>query len=462
MMTQKVDFYSRVNSAQTGAKSSGQNYITFGDVLNQNATTSNKNANMIKPKENTVRKSEDTQKKDSLFPSKRACDLKSKDIVSDENNTVEENGSTKEIPTEKMEEAMMQMQNIIVDNVTKTLNISEEELNTALNELNLSIMDLMDPANAAKLLMKINDISEPMQLLTDETLMSQLHALNNSLENLNLPNETGITKEEVIKYYDQMPPNETLKTLQTFEIHGNEVMDKVNPQDKQNLDVKENEKTLDDISITVEKESTSENVQKDGTNTDLSKDSRNARQDSKQDKAAPMETFVQNLAVKGQNSELTVEAAAQKVETMRSIVEQVVKQIKVEIKPGAASMELQLNPENLGKINLVVASRDGQLTATITTQNEMAKEALQGQLQILRESLESQGLKVDAVEVTVSEFAFHSNEGNHASEDEKPSKNQRRKIDLSSFDETAESSSEEDILAAKILKDNGGSVDYTA
>ena len=80
-------------------------------------------------------------------------------------------------------------------------------------------------------------------------------------------------------------------------------------------------------------------------------------------KQTPAETFVQNLVVKGQTQTMNVEAAAQRIETMRNIVEQVVEQIKVSIKPEATSMELQLNPENLGKINLSVASKDGQLNS---------------------------------------------------------------------------------------------------
>ncbi|MEG1992901.1 MAG: flagellar hook-length control protein FliK, partial [Acetivibrio sp.] len=152
------------------------------------------------------------------------------------------------------------------------------------------------------------------------------------------------------------------------------------------------------------------------------------------------------------------------VKVMRNIVEQVVEQIKVSIKPDTTSMEIQLNPENLGKINLSVASKDGHLTATITTQNEIAKEALESQMHILKENLNNQGLKIEAVEVNVSNFAFNSNRDNNPmSKEQGKSKNQnRRKIDLENFDEGALDVTEEEVLAAKVLKQNGGNVDYSA
>jgi flagellar hook-length control protein FliK len=72
---------------------------------------------------------------------------------------------------------------------------------------------------------------------------------------------------------------------------------------------------------------------------------------------------------------------------MKEIVNQIVDKIKVVIKPEATSMEIQLNPENLGKVNLSVISKNGQLTAHFTTESQAAKEALESQMQTLKETL---------------------------------------------------------------------------
>ena len=43
-------------------------------------------------------------------------------------------------------------------------------------------------------------------------------------------------------------------------------------------------------------------------------------------------------------------------------------------------MEIQLNPENLGKINLTVVAKDGMITAQLTAQNEAVKNAIENQI----------------------------------------------------------------------------------
>ena len=43
-------------------------------------------------------------------------------------------------------------------------------------------------------------------------------------------------------------------------------------------------------------------------------------------------------------------------------------------------MEMQLNPEHLGKIYLNISEREGVIRAQITAQNEAVKEALETQL----------------------------------------------------------------------------------
>ena len=69
-------------------------------------------------------------------------------------------------------------------------------------------------------------------------------------------------------------------------------------------------------------------------------------------------------------------------------------------------MELQLQPENLGKLNLVIASRDGIITAQFMAENDVVKSAIENQIVMLKDNFEQQGLKVEAVEVMVQTHGF--------------------------------------------------------
>ena len=147
------------------------------------------------------------------------------------------------------------------------------------------------------------------------------------------------------------------------------------------------------------------------------------------------------------------------------VVRQVVDAVKVIQKESLQSIEVQLNPENLGKLHITVSARNGVLTAEIATQNEQVKRAVESQMSMLKENLESQGIKVDAVEITVQSHAFEGGQnlqGNN-SQQEKAGKEGKRHLDLSSLDELSDDELSEDEVAAKnaVMNENS-SVEYTA
>jgi flagellar hook-length control protein FliK len=145
---------------------------------------------------------------------------------------------------------------------------------------------------------------------------------------------------------------------------------------------------------------------------------------------------------------------------MRNIVEQVVRQVRIRVLPETTSMELSLNPDSLGKVNLHVSSTGGVATATMVVENQMAKEALESQMITLKESFEEQGLKVDAVEVTVSEFGL-KRDRDDAPQEQQQQKNGRRfreNVGLDSLDDTGETTVE----TVEARRNIDSVVDYTA
>ena len=128
-----------------------------------------------------------------------------------------------------------------------------------------------------------------------------------------------------------------------------------------------------------------------------------------------------------------------------------------------------MNPENLGKLYLNISEREGVIRAQITVQNAAVKEALEVQLVELRQSLNQQGIKVDAIEVTVGAHEFEQNLEENAREEEQmqqqmqeSKKGTRRSLNLNELDGLSGLMSEEEQLAAQIMKDNGNQVDLTA
>ena len=96
---------------------------------------------------------------------------------------------------------------------------------------------------------------------------------------------------------------------------------------------------------------------------------------------------------------------------MREIVNQIIDKIKVNINKDSTTMKLNLNPEHLGKVELAVTSKAGVMTAEFVVENKTAKEAIEKGLPALIEKFEEQGLKVEAVEVNISDYDFTRQQG---------------------------------------------------
>lgn len=174
---------------------------------------------------------------------------------------------------------------------------------------------------------------------------------------------------------------------------------------------------------------------------------------------SPILSFVDRLSESFEAVRREDSVAARPV-TMEYIVEQVVNHVRIRVLPQTTSMELQLNPASLGRVNLNVTAQNGTATATLTVQNQVAKEALESQLTVLRENLENQGLKVDAVEVNVSEFGFkHPEDSNSNQPRQNRKSSQSRRFRFDSVEEAEER--EADATMAD-RRDGSSVVDYTA
>ena len=155
------------------------------------------------------------------------------------------------------------------------------------------------------------------------------------------------------------------------------------------------------------------------------------------------------------------EAAASASRTMTHIVEQVVTQVRIRVLPETTSMELQLNPASLGRVQLHVSSANGVATARLVVENQMVKEALESQMISLKESFDEQGLKVEAVEVTVSEFSLKKENGQEQGQPGKRSGGRRFRTDSELGTDTEDDSAETG-MTETARRDVNSVVDYTA
>lgn len=147
------------------------------------------------------------------------------------------------------------------------------------------------------------------------------------------------------------------------------------------------------------------------------------------------------------------------------IIEQIVRQIRVSVTDTTSTMEMQLNPERLGKVLLTISAKEGMMTANFTVQTEEARLALESQMYQLRDTLEQKEIKVEAVSISVSDFSFAQGGGNDAdSKNLEQGDGKSRRFQFEDSEEEAQEASDKEAerVRKSVMRDHGGSVDFTA
>lgn len=373
--------------------------------------------------------------------------------------------------------------NEITNEVRDILGVDDETLANAMTALGFSALDLLDTSNLAKLVLTINGSSEFTDLLTDENMMNQLNSLIDVVENINWEELTGMSKEDfATALANSMQQSDiedenlmtTVSNGETFSVVQEDTPDRqVNVQ----TDVSDNmTDAKQDVTVVVEKNQNKAEPGSAQTDSDAGKNMSEEIAESTvsdDDAVSGRQTnvqnnFIQNMEQAVTNVEQTQSARPNTVrmQQMVDIVNQVVEKIKVSLGTESTSMEMQLNPEHLGKVLLNVSSKNGMMTAVFSVQSEEAKAALESQMFTLRENLELRELKVDAVEVNVSDFDFSRSDqamdGGQSKADDGNGKQMKFDFGDDSSDESAISNEEKEAVRKQVMRDNGSQIDFTA
>ena len=149
------------------------------------------------------------------------------------------------------------------------------------------------------------------------------------------------------------------------------------------------------------------------------------------------------------------------------VAEQIMEHMKGQIKVDMGSLEMVLHPASLGNVAVNIANTANGLTAQFAVQNEAVKEAIEAQIVIFKENLEQQGVKVEAVEVSVASHGFEENleqgnEQNDAEDDERERlRKATRNIDLGdSGEEIPEDIDEAEAVTVDMMRSDGNRMNY--
>ena len=449
----KAVFFGNVNS--NGKAQEVQNKDSFSEIFDKTQSPAET------PKEETAAKTKDT---DSI--QNHANIQKNKTSEQLKEQTEEVKGMKTE---EDVEAATVEAANEMVEKIAETFDITVEEVESVLETLGLTALDLLNTENLTKVVLALNPECDAMTLMTNEELFADLKGLMNAAQELKsqIAQSFNLSEEEMTAVLNSM------KEKAEVQVPAENVV-----QETPQLSEAVTEAASDTVAIEVDvveatrTDSTAYGgtvIPKTETSQDIHDNSAKAGEESGNAAGQQFsQNFVNQLAEAVENA--SGETTSYGVRG-QDIINQITEHIRVHVKQDTTEMELQLHPASLGNVKVQLTSAGGVLTAVFTTENEAVKAALESQLIQLKENFAQQGLKVESVEVNVSAQGFERSldqqeqEQNRFEDNRNRSKKGSRRIRLSGMEDVedilAEDMAADDRIVADMMIRNGNTVDYT-
>ena len=358
-------------------------------------------------------------------------------------------------PTQKVEELQNQLEDTkdafetgVKEILKDELGVSDEQVEDAMSILGLQWMDLLNPASLSQLVTQLTGTEDACSLLMSEEFTNIMQNTDELVQSLS---ETlGISKDEWVALQNQLaeltadfnetvdmadggvqeiaPQTDATITSQDTTVMAATVQMTHTTEETQNVQPEEEtEDAAPVIQVNASEDAQTENNVSENASGEMGEPAAQ----SQKTKESSVNEHAQNMEFQVRAEQQTVapeevnKVASRTTIDVQDIMNQITEFAKVNLSPENSSIEMQLNPENLGK--------------------------------------------VDAVEVAIASHEFERNlEQNASGEEQQGSQREEsgrtagRRLFRGELDELSGLMNEEEALAAQIMKDHGNTMDVTA
>lgn len=381
----------------------------------------------------------------------------------------------------------------VKDAIKDELDVTDEQIEKAMEDLGLQFLDLTDQSNLAALVTKLSGSEDSASLLVSDAFPQIVLKVNDlagglqedlgiSMEDLQQMAELVTTDVEEAGTTDNLhePAKATEGTEETMQktedvkdtVVAEEATEQVEIPTEDTIEPTKMDETDELVTagskdVTTEKQT--DQGQEDATDQDTdaflkqqTKTEIHPTQDLTPMQAeSPITEFASHM-------EPTVELPTGESVSVQSIIDQIVEASRTTMDGDKTTVEMLLHPEGLGKVLMEVTEENGQVRAHIYTQNEQVKEALENQMFQLKEQMNQSQTKVQSVEISVGTHEFERNleAGQQNQEQGQEGQNQRpkkmRNLNMNDLDDLQGLMTQEEELVTKMMRDQGNTVNYTA
>lgn len=431
------------NAQSTTASVKNEQNDSFSQIFaSQAETKAETNAQTAKAEESR-KVNEDSGNEEVKEAEKNAETNDVQEAAKEKTDEIDMEKTDKVLSEEEVEEATEEL----LTKIAEVMNVTPQDIQNALEELGLKAQDLLNTENIPTLVVALTEGADELSVMTNENVFANVQEITGKAEELlaGLSEKSGMSFAEIQEAMAKMAEHNPVAEEDV-------VYTNANPSDAV---------MADELAVTLENSSATEvqAVPKETT--------RDNRQGAANDNANNQQmNLAQTVADRLEQAVAKTDAVTSSYATSESVMNQIQDAIRVIQTQDMTEMELQLHPASLGNLRIQIAAKEGVVTAVFTTENEAVRAALESQLVTLKENFEQQGVKVEAVEVTVASHAFEQNlngDESQAGEQMPEKKRGSRRISLNDLtaDNLEEELSDEDRIVAEMMKENGNTVDYT-
>lgn len=341
---------------------------------------------------------------------------------------------------------------LVEDIVKDVLKLDDDQMDAILAAMGITVLQLLDPQILQQFVLTAEGAGDITDMLTSEMMLADYQMILQQFAQMPEGVSEILAQMEPVSEDDAdlqgiLQELTAVKSEQAPVVSDGEVLQKaVNTQEPAILGQTPSSDSSETMSGESNASSTESFVQTSQPQTDASVE------------AVP---FAQQFDLQGAREVQDAPMPNQSVQ----IIEQIVRQIRVSVTDTTSTMEMQLNPERLGKVLLTISAKEGMMTANFTVQTEEARLALESQMYQLRDTLEQKEIKVEAVSISVSDFSFAQGGGDDAdSKNLEQGDGKSRRFQFEDSEEEAQEASDKEAerVRKSVMRDHGGSVDFTA
>lgn len=267
--------------------------------------------------------------------------------------------------------------------ICETFGIELEELQAVMQELNVDLLDLTDKGNLAEVVQTVFNYDTVSEVLLDAEASQAFKTVNAEIETLveSLDIDLDVLEEQI----------------SLVVASGHENLEASSKEPVVNLTESMMSK---ESSMTVEQGPTLEvnDLRSDQDTSQLNQNNNGQNQGNQTFGELMSQQMTEiNEVVAGTTNE---QSDFQQIRTME-MIDQLVTKAVINLNNDKTSMQIQMNPEHLGKIAVSITAEHGVIKGEFVAENNIVKEMLESNMIQLKAQLQEQGIKVDKIEVAL-------------------------------------------------------------